>query len=128
MRDLDKRLERLEAVLPGGGRRLDEWPLEDQLESVVDMLLISKWGRTAYQATDREQDLLDALIEQETISEGARELFTRMNPARQPERERWLAGNWQEAKAWRELAQARIAWHREHGYDKHTPKHLLPAG
>jgi hypothetical protein len=45
------------------------------------------------------------------MPESRRELCTRMEPARQPERERWLREDCQEAKRDRELAHQRQAWH-----------------
>ena len=102
-----------------------EWPVEDQMEALLYTLRLHCLGRSVYQATDRELELLDALIH-EGIPESRRELCTKMEPARQPERERWLRENWQEAKHDRELAHQRRAWHAEHGWNKPTPKHLLP--
>jgi hypothetical protein len=122
-----KRLERLEADLEGV-RPPPEWPVEDQAEALLHTLYIHKCGRSVYQVTDRELDLLDALVAQEFVPETDRELCTRMDPAKQPKRERFLRENWQETKRGRELAQKRIAWKTEHGWDKPTPRHLLPGG
>jgi hypothetical protein len=83
MGNMDRRLDRQEGLLLGGNVRQPESPLEDQLEGVLDMLRCHKWGGSVYLATDRELELLDALIDQGVVPRGgARELFTRMNPAR----------------------------------------------
>ena len=124
LRDKLKRVERLEKDL-GTSEPPHEWPVEDQFDDLLHTLRLHRLGRSVYQATDRELKLLDALIH-EGIPESRRELCTRMEPARQLERERWLRENWQEAKHDRELALQRRAWHAEHGWNNPTPKHLLP--
>ncbi len=125
LRSWVKRVERLEKDL-GASEPPHEWPVEDQMDRLLHTLRGHSWGRSVYQATDRELELLDALIH-EGLPEVWRELCTRMEPARQPERERWLRESWQEVKRDRELALQRLAWHAEHGWNKPTPKHLLPA-
>jgi hypothetical protein len=122
---INRRLERLEKDL-GASEPSHEWPVEDQMDMLLHTLRLHRLGRSVYQATDRELELLDALIH-EGVPESRRELCTRMDPARQPERERWLRENWQEAKRDRELAHKRRAWHAEHGWNKPTPRHLLLA-
>jgi len=127
---LHKRLEDLEERLRAEISRThwsyEEWPLEDQLEAVLWSLQVHKWGRSVHEATDRELELLDALISQGHVPEEAREYFERMNPEEQPKRERWLYEHREWSKRWREQSQARIAWHREHGWSKPTPEHLMP--
>lgn len=56
----------------------------------------------------------------EDLPEEVRQFFVRMDPAKQPERERFLYENRHRAKKER----ARLDWHREHGFDKPTPEHL----
>lgn len=127
---IHRRLERLEKDL-GASEPPHEWPVEDQMEGLLHTLRghrlgrSDRLGRSVYQATDRELELLDALIH-EGIPESRRDLCTRMEPARQPERERWLRENRQEAKRDRELAHQRREWHADHGWNKPTPRHLLP--
>jgi hypothetical protein len=106
---INRRLGRLEKVL-GASDPPHEWPVEDQMEGLLHTLRLHRLGRSVYQATDRELELLDALIH-EGIPEVWRDLCTRMEPARQPERERWLREDCQEAKRDRELAHQRQAWH-----------------
>jgi hypothetical protein len=117
------RIRRLETDL-GASEPSREWPTFDQFDDLLHKLRGHAWGGSVYQATDRELELLDALIH-EGLPEVWREFCTRMEPARQPERERWLRENWQRAKRDRELAEQRLAWRHEHGWNKPTPKHLL---
>jgi hypothetical protein len=121
---IHRRLERLEKDL-GECEPPHEWPVEDQMDRLLHTLRLHRLGRSVYEATDRELELLDVLIH-EGIPEVWRELCTRMDPAKQPERERWLRDDWPRAKRDRELYQQRRAWHAEHGRNKPTPKHLLP--
>jgi len=91
--NIHKRLERLEKDL-GASEPPHEWPVEDQMEALLHTLWLHRLGRSVYQATDRELELLDALVTQEAISEVWQDFCTRMDPARQPERERWLREDW----------------------------------
>ncbi len=125
MGGIEKRIGTLEAEVASATPPA-EWPLEDQAEALLHTLRLHRIGRSTYQATDREAELLDALIEHGVVSEDARELLARMGPARQPKREQWLRNNWQELKRDRELCQQRLAWHAEHGWNKPTPEELLP--
>ena len=103
MGSLERRLEKLEDVAGVGGTvEFSEWPVEDQLEDVLWTLQIHTWGKSVYQATDRELELLDALIDHEVLPEDARDRFERMNPDGQPKRERWLYEHREWAKRWRE--------------------------
>ena len=112
MGSLERRLEKLEDVAGVGGTvEFSEWPVEDQLEDVLWTLQIHTWGKSVYQATDRELELLDALIDHEVLPEDARDRFERMNPDGQPKRERWLYEHREWAKRWRE--QMREAWRND---------------
>ena len=124
MASIERRLKRLKEQMPAAWEAVPEpWPLEDQLEAVLDALQIHAWGRSVYQATDREIALLERV---EDLPEEVRRLYERMDPARQPRREHQLYESWESNKRWRELSQKRLAWHREHGWDKPTPEYLLP--
>jgi hypothetical protein len=126
MASIEWRLERLrEQVPPAWEEAPRPWPVEDQLEAALDALRVHAWGRSVYQATDREIALLERV---EDLPEETRQLYERMDPAKQPHRERWLYEHWESCKRWRELSQKRIAWHHEHGWDKPTPENLLPSG
>jgi hypothetical protein len=129
MGSLENRLERLEA-------RVGEPPLPPARPSLVghvlEMIRIHRWGRSVYQATDHELNLLGMLVaaselpervgeytfpsgatitftepgsayitgrvEVEDLSEGLREHFERMEPAKQPERLRRLYELLEESK------------------------------
>ncbi len=97
---LRHRLEKLEE----GTTPLDlpDWPLEDQLDDVLEALRIHRIAGTAQLATDREIRLVDALIARGDLPEWAREYFERMDPDEQSARERWLHANWQALKEQRE--------------------------
>ncbi len=60
------------------------------------------------------------LIGVEGLPEGVREYFERMDPKKQPKRERFLYGDRHRSKKARE----RSDWHERHGWDKPTPEHL----
>lgn len=96
LRDRLGRLEDLAGVDLG---QREPWPVEDQLEDVLNALWLHKCGGSVYPATDRELRLIAAACAGETITgdvrpedlpEGVREYFERMDPAKQPGRERWL--------------------------------------
>lgn len=57
-----------------------------------------------------------------------REYWERMDLAEQPERERWLYENRKVSAENARLARESLSWHEEHGWDKATPRHLLPGG
>jgi hypothetical protein len=132
-RDIQRRLSRLETNAASEestalGAMPPDWPLEDQIEAVLDALRLHRIAGTKQLATDRQIHLMglacvaDALGEEggehaffsglivaltpdadggfrvdaprlirvEDLPEGVREHFERMDPAEQPERERWL--------------------------------------
>ncbi len=97
---LRRRLEKLEE----GATPLDlpDWPIEEQLDDVLEALRIHRMGGTVQLATDRELRLVDALIARGDLPEWAREYFERMDPEEQPARERWLHAIWPAAKEQRE--------------------------
>ncbi|MDP9485596.1 MAG: hypothetical protein M3Q49_07370 [Actinomycetota bacterium] len=108
-RDLSRRLEKLEE----GAAPLDlpDWPIEDQLDDVLEALRIHRIAGTAQLATDREIRLvamacsgeeITGHVRVEDLPEGVREHFERMAPDEQPARERWLHANWQALKEQRE--------------------------
>ncbi len=99
-RDLNRRLEKLE--VNATPLDLPDWPIESQLDDVLEALHIHRIAGTAQLATDREIRLVDALISEGVLREWARGYFERMDPAEQPARERWLHANWPAAKERRE--------------------------
>jgi hypothetical protein len=126
---LDDRLERLEQHV--GGPPLPsyaDWPREDQVDALLMALRVHRLGGSSYSATRREIELLDALIDEGLVENGARELVEPMALDAQYGRERWLRANWREHKAMRELDKKRLAWGREHGIHEPIPSHLLPGG
>jgi hypothetical protein len=58
---IHRRLDRLEKDL-GASEPPHEWPLEAQVDSLLYTLRMHRLGRSVYQATDRELELLDAFI------------------------------------------------------------------
>ncbi len=97
---LRRRLEKLEeGATP---LALPDWPIEEQLDDVLEALRVHRIAGTAQLATDREIRLVDALISEGVLQEWARGYFERMDPAEQPARERWLHANWPAAKEQRE--------------------------
>ncbi len=108
-KDLSRRLERLEEnALPAD---LPEWPVEDQIDDVLEALRVHRMGGTAHLATDRELQLVAMVcsgeevageVRPEDLPEGVREHFERMSSDEQPARERWLHANWSAAKERRE--------------------------
>ena len=56
-----RRLERLEQNV-GTSEPPHEWPTFDQFDDLLHTLRGHSWGGSVYQATDRELELLDALI------------------------------------------------------------------
>jgi hypothetical protein len=65
---IHRRLERLEKDL-GECEPPHEWPVEDQMDRLLHTLRLHRLGRSVYEATDRELELLDVLIH-EGISRG----------------------------------------------------------
>ncbi len=106
---LRRRLEKLEeGVTP---LDLPDWPIEDQLEDVLEALRIHRIAGSAQLATDREIRLMAMACSGEEITgfvgiedlpEGVCEYFERMDPAEQPAREMWLHASWQALKEQRE--------------------------
>ena len=161
------RLERLEEQMPINWERAEEpWPVEDQLDAITWELQVQEWGRSVYQATDREialcgvvhayQELggksgtwetpsgarvfvedhrngthsfrVEGAVAVEDLPEDTGRLLERMDPTKQPKRERLLYESREGTKRWDELARRRIAWHRDNGWDRPTPRNLLPDG
>lgn len=99
MRGLGRRIERLEELADPVPQKRGPWPVEDQLEDVLDILWDHRNGRYTYAATDRELRLMASMcageeitgtVESEDLPEGVREYFDRMDPREQPARERYL--------------------------------------
>ena len=115
-RDLSRRLEKLEEhSLPFD---LPDWPIEDQLEDVLEALRIHRIAGTTQLATDRELRLVDTLVSRGELPEWVREYFERMDPAEQPARERWKRANRASMKErreyWREwFSEERVRARRE---------------
>ncbi len=137
---LERRLEDLEAREGGNLEEFADWPIEDQLEQVLDALRMHRITDTAQLATDRQIHLMGLLcareelpdgegeyrfpsglvvswtsyaddtcsasasgyVRVEDLPEGVREHFERMDPVKQPERERWLYGDRHRARESRE--------------------------
>ena len=120
MRGLGRRVGRLEDLAGPVPRSGDPWPVEDQMEDVLDVLWDNRCGRYVYQATDRELRLMAAAcageevtgdVRPEDLPEGVREYFERMDPRAQPARERRL---YEERRLPREpTARERVRLHRE---------------
>jgi len=117
------RLKRLERAALGGGTEPPRSP-NSLITHVLDTIQVHKWGRSVYQATDAEINIVGMLeahnrlpdgageytfpsgatiaftergeayisgrVEVEDLPEGIRPYVERMDPARQPERERRL--------------------------------------
>ncbi len=98
---LSERLGRLEERRGSGlaPEELEAWPVENQLEDVIDALWLHRCGSYVYPATDRELRLMAMACSGEEITgevlpedlpEGVAEYFERIDPAGQHERERYL--------------------------------------
>ncbi len=99
-RNLKGRLEKLEEhTFPSD---LADWPIEDQVEDVIEALYIHRIAGTVQLVTDRQLQLVDTLVSQGDLPEWVRGYFERMDPEEQPARERWLHANWQASKERRE--------------------------
>lgn len=77
MRDLDRRLARLEAQFASEEESFPEWHFEDQATDILDKLLFFRThhadGRVTYPATDREFGVLGALYAREQLPDGVGE-------------------------------------------------------
>lgn len=99
------------------------WPIEEQIDAVLDHLRVHTAGGSVQVATDREMYIVEELIAAGVLGESARGYFKRMDPAAQPEREEWLFEHRESCKA-RPERDRRIAGFRdEHG---HQPVRALP--
>ncbi len=70
MRGLGRRLERLEDLAGGAPGQRGGWPVEGQLEDVLDSLWLHRCGRYVYAATDREIHLMGLLCARWELPEG----------------------------------------------------------
>lgn len=131
-RDMAGRIDRLEALAHAEQEELLSWRPDDQLQDVLEILQVHRWGGSVYPATDREIRILGALhayqqlpagegeyqlpsgavvsltdnadgttsvsvrgrADVEDLPEGTREYVRRMDPDRQPERDRQLCELW----------------------------------
>ncbi len=100
-RGLSRRLAKLEEdATPFAD--LTDWPLEDQLDDVLEALHIHRIAGTTQLCTAREIRLVDALISEGVLREWARGYFERMDSEQEFAREMWLHANWQALKEQRE--------------------------
>jgi hypothetical protein len=92
-------------------------PLESGEHRFEGTDLVVAWrknGHDSYSASPSRS------VRIEDLPEDVRLHFERMDPAKQPERERFLYGDRRRAKKAREC----WAWRAEHGWDKTPPEHL----
>lgn len=74
MGDLYKRLEALESQVQPGAALEGSWPLDVQIEEVLDHVQVNKLGRGAYPATGRELALLAGAHACNELPDGVGEL------------------------------------------------------
>ncbi len=94
------------------------WELGGTGEHSYPSGVVVTWG----EADDEGLQTVGAsgYVSLEDLPEDVRRYFERMEPAKQPDRERFLYEVRHHAKAERK----RMAWHREHGFDQPTPERL----
>lgn len=118
MPSIGRRLERLKEQMPAKWEEVPEpWPLEDQLEDVLDYLAFHWSLGPPAVCTDREINLLEAV---EDLPEEVRGHVKRMDPKRQPEREAWLYATWRERKQEREERPERLKRQEEERRARHA--------
>jgi hypothetical protein len=132
MGSLDRRLERLEArmfpeyadCLHRAPEQMESyiftleergWPVEDQVDDVIQRYRIHRLGGTKQLATDRELYIAEVLVDVDRLPSDALGYFRRMAPEQQAEREAWLFGRREWAKADRTAHKAWDEWAKAHG-------------
>ncbi len=123
---LEDRLRRLEGRFGTGSTwELPDWPFHLQATAILDTLEVLRWGGSyRYPATDREIAVLAAVFAEdlpedldtvvlnkraslEDLPEAVRSRLKRMDPAEQPERDRWLYARRHDPTLEEQLAQAK---------------------
>jgi hypothetical protein len=141
MGSLDRRLERLEQrafpehadCLYRDAEQMEAyifaledrgWPVEEQIDAVIASWRIHRLGGTKQLATDRQIYIARVLAEVDRLPPHALDYFRRMAPEQQAEREAWLYGRREWAKADREAHRAWDEWAELHGRYP-MPQHIL---